>query len=367
MSESQIKKISEIYYNPEIGLSSAKNIYDKLDKKITLKIIKEVLDKFKNKQIKKVEEKIYIPIIGDKNTYQLDLTFFEQYKRVNAGYGILMTIININTKFAYIYPLKDKKTASIIKAFKKFISECKNIDTLEGDLGSEWNSREFKNLCEKSNIKLILFNKKDSPNALSIIERFNRTIRTMIDDYMIAYNTKKYYNILPKLINNYNNRTHSTIGDKPININEEKEEEIIKDKKLEYFDVKQKINEEFNITDKVRLLKIRKLFNKGQKETYSKKIYEIIGKEDNKFIVKSGIIIKSVLPYTMKQIDSDIIQNPFLEDNNKKEKEKDILQKDKVEKKQKRKIKKEGLDINPNKIRKLNVRELRPQGKINYF
>ena len=44
-----------------------------------------------------------------------------------------------------------------------------------------------------------------------MVERFNRSIRELIDKYMIEYNTHKYIDVLDKLINNYNNRKHSGI------------------------------------------------------------------------------------------------------------------------------------------------------------
>ena len=184
---------------------------------------------------------------------------------------------------------------------------------------------------------------------------------------MIAYKTKKYWDVLPKLVNNYNNRIHSSTNIKPNNFNEKKEEDISMFKLLEYNYIKQNIDENFKIGDKVRILKIRKTFSKGEKETYSKKIYEIINKEGNKYIIKSGNVTKSVFPFQMKLINKDIIENPYLNNNKDKiEKEKNILEKDKKKKRQTRKIKKEGLDTNE----KVNVRKkltLRPQNKIKYY
>ena len=121
------------YYNVETGLASAQTIYQKLNKKYTLKLIKEVLSNIHNKQVKDIPNKKYIQITAPEHSYQADLTFYEQYKRINKVFGILFTIININTKKAYIYPLKNKSAKSIIEAFKKFIKDVDKIDLLECD------------------------------------------------------------------------------------------------------------------------------------------------------------------------------------------------------------------------------------------
>lgn len=53
---------------------------------------------------------------------------------------------------------------------------------------------------------------------MSIIERFNITIRKKIMDYMKAYNTHNFIDVLNKIVNNYNETIHSTTNMKPNNI-----------------------------------------------------------------------------------------------------------------------------------------------------
>jgi hypothetical protein len=58
----------------------------------------------------------------------------------------------MNSKYAYVYPLKNKKTETIITAMKKFIDEEKNIKIIETDAGSEFISAKFKELLNNNNI-----------------------------------------------------------------------------------------------------------------------------------------------------------------------------------------------------------------------
>ena len=55
-----------------------------------------------------------------------------------------------------------------------------------------------------------------------VIERFNRSLRELMMKHFIKNNNTIWYNILPKLIKIYNNRYHSTIKMKPIQVNQMK-------------------------------------------------------------------------------------------------------------------------------------------------
>ena len=65
----------------------------------------------------------------------------------------------------------------------------------------------------------------------AIVERVHRTIREMIGRYMQINNTKKYIDVLPKLVENYNNTQHSTTGHKHTT----------------YLKAKKKTNKQFNV------------------------------------------------------------------------------------------------------------------------
>jgi hypothetical protein len=46
---------------------------------------------------------------------------------------------------------------------------------------------------------------------MSIVEKFNRTLRMNIEKWMKLQHTKTWYTVLNQLVNNYNNTVHSTI------------------------------------------------------------------------------------------------------------------------------------------------------------
>lgn len=76
------------------------------------------------------------------------------------------------------------------------------------DKGKEFVNVSFKKLMKDNKIEMLIFDKALSPNAVMIIERFNRTLRARIDKYMTTHKTKKYIDVLDKLVENYNETEH---------------------------------------------------------------------------------------------------------------------------------------------------------------
>ncbi len=57
-------------------------------------------------------------IHGKIGHYQADLTFLTRYKKQYSNYHILLNVINVNTKFAYIEALRDKTQYSVLNALE---------------------------------------------------------------------------------------------------------------------------------------------------------------------------------------------------------------------------------------------------------
>ena len=93
-----------------------------------------------------------------------------------------------------------------------------------------------------------------------IIERFNRSLRELMMKEFVKNNNSIWYNILPKLIKVYNNRYHSTIKMKLIQVNKSNEKYI---KENIYTYDKTSKNPNLKINDLVRIsLKRRDVFDK---------------------------------------------------------------------------------------------------------
>ena len=90
-----------------------------------------------------------------------------------------------------------------------------------------------------------------------VIERFNRSLHKLMMKEFVKNNNTVWYNILPKLLKIYNNRYHSTIKMKPVDVNKNNEKYI---KENIYAYNKTSKNLKFKIVDLVRIsLKRRNL------------------------------------------------------------------------------------------------------------
>ena len=94
-----------------------------------------------------------------------------------------------------------------------------------------------------------------------IIERFNRTIRDKISKYQLLHKTKSFIDEINNLVDSYNNTEHSTINLTPKQAKEQKHQDV--KTQLEKFEIINEIKETLKIGDIVRVLRDKKVFEKG--------------------------------------------------------------------------------------------------------
>jgi hypothetical protein len=66
----------------------------------------------------------------------------------------------------------------------------------------------------------------ESDQKAAVVERFNRTLKTRIWTYLSAKRTNRWYDVLPKIVESYNNSYHRSIGMSPINVKRTDENKI---------------------------------------------------------------------------------------------------------------------------------------------
>ena len=134
-----------------------------------------------------------------------------------------------------------------------------------------------------------------------VVERFNRSLRELMMKEFVKNNNTIWYNILQKLIKICNNRYHSTIKMKPIQVNKSNER-YIKQNVYTY----DKINKvpKYKINDLVRIsLKRRNLFDKPSANIkWSEELFKI-----------HSINRSNVITYKIKDLNDEIIEGIFYE------------------------------------------------------
>ena len=183
-------------------------------------------------------------------------------------------VIDVFSKYGWIVPLKDKKTESVSLAFDEIFKKSKRKpEKLWTDEGSEFISKHFKDFLKRHNI--MMYHTQNEEKS-SVVERWNRTMKNKMWKMFSANNNTVYWDKLDKLVDDYNNRKHSSIkmspteaskkgNEKQVFINLYKDEIFLKPGKPK-----------FSIGDKVRLSKYkRRVFDKGYTPNWTEELFVI--------------------------------------------------------------------------------------------
>lgn len=199
-----------------IAYSGVQNVFNYYNRQIPLSRIKKLLSGNEgytlhrefHKQQRNITYKHY-----KRYQFQMDLVEVQHLAAKNDGVRYLLNCIDIFTRFAFVRPLKDKGANSVLTAFKSILQEAITPPYMVVmDKGAEFSNRMFKDFCQKNNIKFI--NPQASVHA-AFVERFNRTLQLLMYKYMSDNETERYIDVLPKLVNTYNNRIHRIIKTTP--------------------------------------------------------------------------------------------------------------------------------------------------------
>ena len=105
------------------GLASM--VYEFFDKKLQGSGISnnneniQLADELHKPIIRKLEKRKVYSSFRD-NIWGVDLADMQLLSKFNKGFRFLLWVIDIDSKFAWVIPLKDKKGVSIVNAFQKY-------------------------------------------------------------------------------------------------------------------------------------------------------------------------------------------------------------------------------------------------------
>ena len=103
--------------------------------------------------IKKIKKRKVYSSFKD-NIWGVDLADMQSLSRYNKGIKYLLCAIDLFSKYAWVIPIKDKKGASIVNAFKKIISEGRKANKIWVDQGSEFYNKSFTDFLKINSIEM---------------------------------------------------------------------------------------------------------------------------------------------------------------------------------------------------------------------
>jgi transposase InsO family protein len=244
---------------------------------------------------------------------QIGIDLIDMSKNEYNGYKWILTGYDLFSKMSYAVPLKNKETESVTSAMKKLIeTEIHHVDSIRSDNGSEFISKEFKNMLEKKNIKQVL-SLPSKPQSNGGIERLNKTLKRYLKTQMYMNDTNDWVQFVPVFTHVYNSTSHDVTGQDPNKLNEEtdkKKLKNIKEKIVERVSTKNNSDEQkFDIGDNVR----RKLDDdeKTDGQNWSRNVYTIydVEKPKKKSLSSYAYLIEDKKDqYTKKYYANDLLK-----------------------------------------------------------
>ena len=127
-----------------------------------------------------------------------------------------------------------------------------------------------RDLLKTHNVKY--FSTKSDKKA-AIVERFNRTLKTMMWKYFYSKGTYNWVDTLDKLTDNYNNTKHSSILMKPADVNQTNENLVWVT--LYGHAIGELPLPKFRTGDTVRVSKYKSIFSKGYEANFTEEIFKV--------------------------------------------------------------------------------------------
>lgn len=206
-----------------------------------------------------------VNVYGKNDLWQADLVEMIPHSKKNKGYKYILCVIDCFTKFAWATPLKSKTADEVSKAMSKILIN-RTPRLIQVDNGKEFYNSKFDLLMSKHNIKKYSVY---STMKACIIERFNRTLKSLMYREFTSTGSYKWVELLPLLINKYNNSKHRSIGMTPIQADENPTSVTIKQRKIN------ERKNKFKVGDKVRVSTQKGTFTKGYLPNWSTEIFTI--------------------------------------------------------------------------------------------
>lgn len=289
-----MNQMKALFYNPKLGLNSINKFKAKLQHegvKFTPKQLSEFYSKqHVNQVLKRITKPKQFSSIWAESPYQfvqMDLIVYNRYKYHNYQY--IFVLVDTYSRYAYARALTNRNIETLFEAFSSIIKEMgSNPENVQCD--NEFNTHLFNTYFQEHNITA-RFSHPDEMHKNAIVERLNATIAQMLQKVRITTKNYDWKSYLQDVMYNYNHTIHSTLGQTPFDMLFHK---ASSKQKLIYVD------NPFNVNDKVRIIRKKRVFAKSDELKLSKEVYLVTSVDGNKVYLES--IKKAYKPYELERV-----------------------------------------------------------------
>ena len=206
--------------------------------------------------------------------WQVDIYVMKKYETYNKNYGYMFAVIDVFTRRASVRKMKNKNAEDCATALQDIIFTWKvSPRVIMSDNDKAYAGSEYQRVLNKYNI-ILDENVVGDHNALGIVDRFARTLKTIITHHFVHNKTKNWIDKIDDIITTYNDTYHRGLNYYTPNeaMDEKNYNEVL------YWNViknqENKTVSDLKVDDKVRI-KISGMFTKGTEPNWSEEFYTV--------------------------------------------------------------------------------------------
>lgn len=212
-----------------------------------------------------------IVVFKQDEQWEIDIADLSLFARENGGIRYLLTVIDVFTKYLWLYPLKTKKPDGVVAALKAIIDTGRKPDKIRSDNGTEFVNKKMHDFLSEQDISHLLTTNKTYKAATA--ERVQRTMKGRFFRYFTRVGSHKYIDVLDDFVRGYNNSYHRTIKMTPVQALTANQKLVFQNTYgvREYVDVvrNKESKPRLRAGDTVRIAYDRGVFDKGFWRTFS--------------------------------------------------------------------------------------------------
>lgn len=217
-------------------------------------------------------------IVGGKDhQWQCDLIDVTSFRNRNIRY--LLTVIDVFSKYAWVVPVVDKTSSSMVKAFTQIFSTSKRKPfKLQSDHGGEFTGKAFHAFLKNRGVEW--FSTQNMETKAAIVERFNRTLMDKLAKHMTHTGKTNFMKVLPDIVRAYNSKEHGSTGFSPESVNFNNSEQVWSRLYENNSEARKMLKASMNeyivpLESSVRLVKNRTLFRKGYTQGWTDEVFSV--------------------------------------------------------------------------------------------
>lgn len=143
----------------------------------------------------------------------------KDFSRANQGVKYLLVGIELFSRRLYVEPLRSKNANDTLTALKKLLVHAghpgrRRVISIFCDRGKEFVNRQVQTFLSSENIMLL--HPSSRMIKAAVVERVNRSLKSLLTRYCLENRTRVYLPVLPDLVSSYNNRFHRTLQMSPM-------------------------------------------------------------------------------------------------------------------------------------------------------